>query len=504
MICAATKKDSNLQDLIKFLQTGKWPNEKSSDIQCYFSRKQDLSIVDDCVMYGERIIIPSCFRKRILKELHKGHHGIERTKALARSYVYWPHMDDEIKRYVQNCAKCSSVAKSLPKTSLYSWPLTKQPMERVHIDIAGPVDNFYYFVIVDSFSKWPQIYQIKSISSNSIINCMRDFTSLFGNPELIVSDNGTQFSSSMFSKFCQENGILHKFTAPYHPQSNGQAERFVDTLKRALKKLEGTGTSSENLQTFLKCYRSSPNPSSGGKSPSELFVGRKIRINLDLLKKPTESQLQRNEKMEEQYNKRNGAKERIYNIGQKVYAKLYKLNKSEWFPGIIKRKLGNVNYEVEIENIPEFRAVRSHTNQLRPRYSESENIAANDVLFDYFNLTAQQTPPRDQNMRDNEIEYVPLTDGQTTSTDELQPVQDPLLVTSPSGSTNVNSQPTTLEKLTSTLEEGATTSNSTTDPVIQTDEASPALRRSNRRKRPPVWTPDYHLLKRKRDVGNPK
>ena len=141
-------------------------------MQCYFSRKQNLSIVDDCVMYGVRIIIPRCFRKRILKELHKGHHGIEETKELARTYVYWPHIDGEIKRYVQNCTKCTSVAKSLPKTLHYSCPLTKHSMERVHIDIAGPVDNFYYFVIIDSFSKWPQIYQIKAISLNIIINCI--------------------------------------------------------------------------------------------------------------------------------------------------------------------------------------------------------------------------------------------------------------------------------------------------------------------------------------------
>ena len=75
--------------------------------------------------------------------------------------------------------------------------------------------------------------------------------------------------------------------------------------------------------------------------------------------------------MEEQFNKRNGAKDRVYNIGQKIYAKLYKWNKSEWFPGILKRRLGNVNYEIETENIPECHAFRSHTNQLRPRYSES-------------------------------------------------------------------------------------------------------------------------------------
>ena len=80
-------------------------------------------------MYGKSIIIPSCFRKCILKELHKEHHGIEKTKVLARSYIYCPHIDDEIKRYVQNCAKCAAVAKSLPKTVLCSWPLTKHPTE---------------------------------------------------------------------------------------------------------------------------------------------------------------------------------------------------------------------------------------------------------------------------------------------------------------------------------------------------------------------------------------
>ena len=201
--------------------------------------------------------------------------------------------------------------------------------------------------------------------------------------------------------------------------------------------------------------------------------------------------------MEEQFNKRNGAKERVYNIGQKVYAKLYKWNKSEWFLGIIKRKLGNVNYEVEIENIPEFRAVRSHTNQLWPRYTESQNVP-HKVLFDYFHLTPQHTSPSEKSNVNAEIELVPLTDGQTTATDELQTILDPSSVTSPSSSTSVNNPLTTLESVTPNVEVNTPT-NSIMDPVIQTNEAAPALRRSNRRKRSPVWTPDYHLPNKKKE-----
>lgn len=75
----------------------------------------------------------------------------------------------------------------------------------------------------------------------------------FGNPDILVSDNGTQFTSGQFQMFWCKNGITHIRTAPYHPQSNGQAERFVDSLKRGLKKLgkaEGSPRL-EHLHTFL-------------------------------------------------------------------------------------------------------------------------------------------------------------------------------------------------------------------------------------------------------------
>ncbi|KIH68449.1 hypothetical protein ANCDUO_01216 [Ancylostoma duodenale] len=124
-------------------------------------------------------------------------------------------------------------------------------------------------------------------------------------PETLVSDNGTQFTSAEFKNFCLENGIQHIFLPPYHPQSNGQAERFVDTFKRSLLKLKGERTLSEVLQTFLLTYRTTPNPGlEGSKSPAELCLGRKLRTSLSLLK-PTvpDKSLDINTTMERQFNR---------------------------------------------------------------------------------------------------------------------------------------------------------------------------------------------------------
>ena len=83
-------------------------------------------------------------------------------------------------------------------------------------------------VIVDAYSKWLEVFQT---TTSNTIECLRETFARFGVPEELVSDNGTQFTSAVFKKFCLKIGIKHLTTAPYHPQSNGQAERFVDTLK---------------------------------------------------------------------------------------------------------------------------------------------------------------------------------------------------------------------------------------------------------------------------------
>ncbi|XP_055585260.1 uncharacterized protein K02A2.6-like [Uranotaenia lowii] len=102
----------------------------------------------------------------------------------------------------------------------------------------GPVDGVYFFVAVDSSSKWPEVIATKSTTASSTIKLLKQMFATFGIPETIVSDNGTQFTSFEFQTFCQQSGIEHIRTAPFHPQSNGLAERFVDSLKRSLKKIQ--------------------------------------------------------------------------------------------------------------------------------------------------------------------------------------------------------------------------------------------------------------------------
>ncbi|KHJ99147.1 hypothetical protein OESDEN_00855 [Oesophagostomum dentatum] len=97
----------------------------------------------------------------------------------------------------------------------------------------------------------------------------------FGNPETIVSDNGRQFASREFAELYNENGVAQVRSPPFHPQSNGQAERFVNTFKRALQKLKDSDTMSEVLQKFSQVYRRTPcSASPDVRSPTENFIGR--------------------------------------------------------------------------------------------------------------------------------------------------------------------------------------------------------------------------------------
>lgn len=193
---------------------------------------------------------------------------------------------------------------------------------------------------------------------------MKDLMSRHGIPETIVSDNGTQFKSKEFAQMCEENGIEHLFSAPYHPQSNGQAERFVDTFKRTIGKLKGEGKFQSALPQFLMNYRSTPSAVLGGKTPAELFTGRTMRTRLSLMK-PKErkfNMVMKESPMKVQFDRKHGAVEREFQVESRVY---FRANSSfHWLAGRITDKSSNRNYDVTLVT---GRIVKAHPNQLRNR-----------------------------------------------------------------------------------------------------------------------------------------
>ena len=94
----------------------------------------------------------------------------------------------------------------------------------------------YYFIVVGSFSRWPEVMKCKNPMCSGIIRFLHELFARFGIPDTIVLDNETQFMEKEFKDFCKAFLIVYITTAPYHLQSNGQVERFVDTFKQALKK----------------------------------------------------------------------------------------------------------------------------------------------------------------------------------------------------------------------------------------------------------------------------
>ncbi|XP_055604189.1 uncharacterized protein K02A2.6-like [Uranotaenia lowii] len=338
-------------------------------------------------MFSDRLVIPSEFRKRCLDQIHQGHPGIQRMKAIARSYVYWSGLDSDVTSYVKLCRNCAIASKSTPISKPSLWPTPSKPWERVHVDYAGPLDGEYYLLVIDAFTKWPEIVETHRTTSISTIRILKDLFARMGMPTTLVSDNGTQFTSEEFQTFCLENGIDHLTTAPFHPQSNGQAERFVDTFKRAIRKIqEGRTTVREALATFLLTYRSTPNPSApDGKSPAEAMFGRPIRTSLELLRPPPEPD--RAPYHEDPHSQRSFAKDEL------VFANIYVRNKWNWFPGVILENVGRVMYNVWIDG---RQVVRSHIIQLISRTEQEPEIATKtnlplSILLDAWNLPRSPT-----------------------------------------------------------------------------------------------------------------
>ena len=100
-----TARDPVLSHVKEYTVTD-WPHTVSDDFQPYYNRRSELSVHLGCLLWGSRVVIPIQGRETLLDELHEGHPGVVRMKALARSYFWWPGLDNEIELRVKSCVYC--------------------------------------------------------------------------------------------------------------------------------------------------------------------------------------------------------------------------------------------------------------------------------------------------------------------------------------------------------------------------------------------------------------
>lgn len=355
-----TRNDKILSKVLRLTKRG-WPKECPKQVlKPYWNRRHELTIEEECLLWGTRVIIPTKLQSRIMEEVHQGHPGVVRMKALTRSLCWWPRMDQQIDETVKACQGCQSIQKKPLPAPLHPWIWPSEPWERIHVDFAGPFQNKVYLIVVDAYSKWPEVIPMASTTTEATIKELRKLFAAYGIPRLLISDNGPQFMSEEFQTFVKNNAINHKRSAPYHPATNGQVERFVQTFKQAIKAGEMSGVQMDRrLENFLLSYRTTPH-STTKTSPCELFLRRVVRTRLEIMKPDLRKSVQGRQELQKLQHD-DTAQDRKFQPGQDVMVRNYGQG-DKWIPGVVESVTGPLSYTVRVRQGIYW---KRHIDQLR-------------------------------------------------------------------------------------------------------------------------------------------
>lgn len=247
-----------------------------------------------------QLILPQCLKQEVLRGLHDdhGHQGIERTTRLIRERCFWPGMSQEIENYCQECGRCIVAKAVRPQVRTFPGNLTAaKPLEIVAIDFTSlekATDGREHVLIVtDVFSKFTQAYPARDQKASTVAKLLTEgWFYRYGVPKRLHSDQGRSFEGDLMKQLCQLYNIAKSRTTPYHPEGNGQCERFNRTLHDLLRSLppEQKRKWPQALPHMLFAYNTTQHASTG-HSPFELMFGQKVRLPVDFLLGSTEEEI---------------------------------------------------------------------------------------------------------------------------------------------------------------------------------------------------------------------
>ncbi|CAJ2647353.1 unnamed protein product [Trifolium pratense] len=292
-------KDCWMTPVYNFLEHGTLPDDQK---QAAIVRRRACSyVILDGKLYRRGFSIPllKCVDEDtadyILREVHEGINaqhlgGRSLARKALRAGYYWPTMQQDAKDHVKKCDKCQRhgdmhLAPPRELKSLSSpWPFAWWGMDLLGPFTKGLYQNRYLIVAVDYFTKWVEAEPLSDITSLRVLRFFkRNVLARFGIPQVVVTDNGTQFTDKDFQAFLVALGTKQHFTSVEHPQTNGQAEAANKVILRGLRRRLDQNKKKwvEELDNVLWAYRTTPH-STTGETPFRMVYGTEAVIPVEI------------------------------------------------------------------------------------------------------------------------------------------------------------------------------------------------------------------------------
>ena len=370
-----TKKDDTLRHLMQQCKDG-WPvntNKIENCIKPYATYKNDITITDNLILKQNQIIIPKSLQKEMLQILHETHQGVVKTKQLAKEYMHWPGMAQQIEDKINKCDLCQQFRNAQHTEPLINHEIPNTPYDKLGIDLFQ-INDKHFLLIIDYFSKFPEISELKQTTSKDTINALKEVFCRHGIPTTVVSDNGPQFASKEYKDFANEYEFQTVFTNPYYPKSNGQVERYVQTVKTMIKKAI---IENKDYNVALLNYRNTPIQGLGA-SPAQLLMSRRLRSKLPTTKSSLKPNIQKNISHKIIHRQEIQAKYHNLKAGRELPAlKLndrikYRNYENKWISGKITQTNNPGSRDYEITNFLNHKIRRNRKHIFKSHQNEEE------------------------------------------------------------------------------------------------------------------------------------
>jgi hypothetical protein len=183
----ASEKDKTICKNREGIEKNKWTKE--GELKPYFIVRKDLTVHESIILKGRKLVIPRKLRQRILQLAHESHQGVLKTKQLLREKVWWSRMDTDLEEMIKTCHACQIMANPTQAPPVNTTKLPDRPWKKLGIDLTGPfTNNEYLLVVIDYYSRFPEVEIVRSITSATIINKLRKIFAVHGICNELVSD----------------------------------------------------------------------------------------------------------------------------------------------------------------------------------------------------------------------------------------------------------------------------------------------------------------------------